>query len=316
MDNILEISNLHVEISGLPVIRGIDLSIKRGKTLALVGESGCGKTMTAMSILQLLTPAAKIKSGKILFENKNLLNLSENEMQKVRGKDISLVFQEPGLALNPVYAIGNQIGEAITLHRPDIKDIRKETIRLLNLVKIPDPENKIRAYPHQLSGGMQQRALIAMAIACNPKLLIADEPTTALDVTVQAQILLLTKELISKLNMSVLIITHDLGIVAEVADFVAVMYAGRIVEYTDVFTLFKNPAHPYTKGLLESIPLIEKKQKKLQAIPGNVPDITHIPKGCTFNPRCAITKEQCKIKTPKPREISTGHWIECDIMDP
>jgi oligopeptide/dipeptide ABC transporter ATP-binding protein len=318
MSDILTIQDLHVDFNvgnnKIPIIRGIDLSIEKGKILSLVGESGCGKTMTAMSILQLLPPIAKIKSGKILFNNQNLLDLTEKEMQKIRGKEISLIFQEPGLALNPVYTIGNQIGEVLKIHRKEITDIKEETIKLLNLVKIPNPENKIRAYPHQLSGGMQQRALIAMAIACNPKLLIADEPTTALDVTVQAQILMLIKELISKLDMSVLLITHDLGIVAETADNVAVMYAGKIIEYTDVHTIFKNPLHPYTKGLLESIPRIEKKQKKLSAIKGNVPDIAHIPNGCSFNPRCNIATEQCKIKTPALREISKSHWVECDII--
>lgn len=314
MNTILEISGLHINIGSAPVIRGIDLSIEQGKILALVGESGCGKTMTALSILKLLPPAAKITSGKILFGGKNLIDFSEQEMQKIRGKEISLIFQEPGMALNPVFTVGNQIGEVIKIHRKEIRDIKKETVKLLNLVKIQEPEQRIRAYPHQLSGGMQQRALTAMAIAGQPKLLIADEPTTALDVTIQAQILMLIKELADKLGMSVLLITHDLGIVAEIADTTAVMYAGKIAEYADVYEIFKNPLHPYTNGLLESIPRIENRKKRLPSIPGTVPDIAQIPKGCAFKPRCGISKQECAVKPPELREISANHWVECDII--
>ena len=235
-NNILEISDLHTnfytEEGTLPAVNGVNLTIEKGQILAVVGESGCGKTMTALSILRLVPPPGKITSGKMIFQGKDLLSLSEKQMQRIRGKEISLIFQEPGLALNPVYTIGNQIAEVIKIHRKEIKDINKEIIRLLKLVKIPAPEHRIRSYPHQLSGGMQQRTLIAMAIACRPKLLIADEPTTALDVTIQAQILTLIKELTQKLQMSVVLITHDLGIVAEIADKVAIMYTGKIVEYT------------------------------------------------------------------------------------
>lgn len=294
---ILQIQDLHthffIDHTELPAVNGISLSIEKGKTLAMVGESGCGKTMTALSILRLVPHPGRIVSGKILFNGRNLLELKEKEIQKIRGREISLIFQEPGLALNPVFTIGNQIAEVIKIHRKEIKDIRKETIRLLELVKIPEPVHRIRAYPHQLSGGMQQRALIAMAIAGLPKLLIADEPTTALDVTIQAQILMLIKELVNKLDMSVLLITHDLGIVAEIADTVAIMYAGRIVEYTDVHEIFKNPLHPYTKGLLESIPRLDKQQKRLSQIQGVIPD---------------------PAKIPELREISTGHWAACDII--
>lgn len=334
---ILQIQDLHthffIDHKELPVVNGISLDIEKGKILALVGESGCGKTMTALSILRLVPLPGRIVSGKILFNIEkagpcgggmrrpglehslvNLLELSERQMQKIRGKEISLIFQEPGLALNPVFTIGNQISEVIKIHRKEIKNIKKETIRLLELVKIPEPEYRIRAYPHELSGGMQQRALIAMAIAGHPKLLIADEPTTALDVTIQAQILMLIKELVKKLDMSVLLITHDLGIVAEIADNVAIMYAGKIVEYANVYEIFKNPLHPYTKGLLESIPKIDKPQKRLPAIPGTVPDISNLPSGCTFHPRCSIVVEQCKMKVPKLREFSRDHWLSCDII--
>ena len=317
-ESILQIQNLHThfytEQGELPAVNGINLTIEKGRILALVGESGCGKTVTALSILRLVPPPGKITSGKILFQGKNLPELQEKEMRKIRGKEISLIFQEPGLALNPVYTIGNQIGEVIKIHRKEIKDVKGEIINLLKLVKIPAPEHRIRNYPHQLSGGMQQRALIAMAIACQPKLLIADEPTTALDVTIQAQILILIKDLTSKLHMSVLLITHDLGIVAEIADSVAIMYAGRIVEYTDVYTLFNNPLHPYTKGLLESIPKMKVTQKTLPAIPGRVPDLSQLPTGCTFHPRCSLAIETCQTKEPQFRELAPGHWAACDII--
>lgn len=284
---ILQIQDLHTHFPKLPVINGITLAIEKGKILALVGESGCGKTMTALSILRLVPHPGRIVSGKIIFNGQNLLELKEKEMQKIRGREIALIFQEPGLALNPVFSIGNQIMEVIKLHRKEIKNAKKETLRLLELVKIPEPEQRIRSYPHELSGGMQQRALITMAIAGLPKLLIADEPTTALDVTIQAQILKLIKELVTRLDMSVLLITHDLGIVAEIADTAAIMYGGRIVEYANVREIFKNPLHLYTKELLESIPRLDKQKKRLSQIQGAPPDPTRI---------------------PDLREISTGHW--------
>ena len=320
MDNnyILQIKDLHTCFTEngkqLPAVNGINLNIQKGKITALVGESGCGKTMTALSILRLVPNPGKIVSGEILLNDKDLLKLSEKEMRKIRGKEISLIFQEPGLALNPVYTIGNQIKEVIKLHRKDIKDVNKETINLLKQVKIPEPEQRIKSYPHELSGGMQQRALIAMAIACRPKLLIADEPTTALDVTIQARILMLIKDLVKELNMSVLLITHDLGIVAEVADSVAIMYAGKIVEYADVYTILKNPLHPYTKGLLESIPKMDSKSKKLTAINGSVPDLSALPSGCTFNPRCSITEKECHFKIPSLKNISNNHYVSCNLV--
>lgn len=315
---ILGIENLHThfftDTGELPAVSGINLSIEKGKILALVGESGCGKTMTALSILRLVPPPGKITDGKILFCGRNLLELSEKNMHKIRGKEISLIFQEPSLALNPVYTIGNQIAEVIKIHRKDIKDVKAEVIRLLDIVHIPEPHQRIQSYPHQLSGGMQQRAVIAMAIACQPKLLIADEPTTALDVTIQAQILLLLKELTKKFDMSVLLITHDLGIVAEAADNAAVMYAGKIVESTDVITLFKNPLHPYTKGLLKSIPKLDIIQDRLPAIQGRVPDLSHLPSGCSFHPRCPEAIAACKEKIPSFRKLSENHWAGCDVL--
>lgn len=317
-NNILEISDLHTnfytEEGTLPAVNGVNLTIEKGQILAVVGESGCGKTMTALSILRLVPPPGKITSGKMIFQGKDLLSLSEKQMQRIRGKEISLIFQEPGLALNPVYTIGNQIAEVIKIHRKEIKDINKEIIRLLKLVKIPAPEHRIRSYPHQLSGGMQQRTLIAMAIACRPKLLIADEPTTALDVTIQAQILTLIKELTQKLQMSVVLITHDLGIVAEIADKVAIMYTGKIVEYTDVNSLFKNPLHPYTKGLLNSIPKLDKIQEELPSIPGRVPDLHQLPSGCTFHPRCNLAIGTCQTKVPQLRKLSPEHLAACDVI--
>lgn len=315
---VLRIEDLHTAFpSGqrtLAAVNGINLTLARGKILALVGESGCGKTLTALSILRLVPPPGRITQGKIIFNNRDLLSLSEKQMQKIRGKEISLIFQEPGLALNPVYTIGNQIGEVIKIHQPEIKNINQETLRLLKQVKIPAPEHRLKSYPHQLSGGMQQRALIAMAIACRPRLLIADEPTTALDVTIQAQILQLLKELTQQLQMSVLLITHDLGIVAEVADAVAIMYAGKIVEYTNVYSLFKHPRHPYTQGLLQSIPRLDVIQEHLPAIPGRVPDLIHLPAGCPFHPRCALAIPLCQKLAPQFREIANQHWLACDVF--
>ena len=315
---ILEIRNLKTAFffgpSQVPVIRGIDLGLERGRITALVGESGCGKTMTALSVLRLVPFPGRIVAGSVYFEGRDLLSLSEKQMQKIRGRDISLIFQEPGLALNPLFSIGNQIGEVLKIHRKDVKNIKAETLRLLDQVHIPDPTNKIRSYPHQLSGGMQQRALIAMAIACRPKLLIADEPTTALDVTIQAQILLLLQKLTHQLDMSVLLITHDLGVVSEIADYVSIMYAGRIVERAHVTDLFKNPLHPYTRGLLESIPRLAEQDKRLSSIPGSVPDLANLPSGCSFHPRCFKAADKCREKEPELREIAKGHWIACCMI--
>ncbi len=296
-------------------VDGVSLEIQRGKTLGLVGESGCGKSVTALSIMRLVpTPPGKIESGSVYFGERDLLRLSEPQMRKVRGNDISMVFQEPMTSLNPVFTIGNQIMEVLRLHQKMSKrQARETTIELLSRVGIPVPEQRISEYPHQMSGGMKQRVMIAMALACNPELLIADEPTTALDVTIQAQLLDLLKELQAQLGMSILLITHNLGVIAETADTVAVMYAGKIVEYTSVEKLFSEPKHPYTVGLFNSLPKIEKKKGKLAVIPGNVPNPLYFPSGCRFHPRCPRVMDVCRKKEPALKEIEDGHKAACHL---
>lgn len=300
----------------VPAVDGIDLEVKRRETLALVGESGCGKSITSFSILKLLPERGKIVDGEILFEGKELLSLSEREMVRIRGNEISMIFQEPMTSLNPVMTIGDQIAESLILHQGmDKKEARGRTVELLKLVGFPRAEEIIDEYPHQLSGGMRQRAMIAMAMACNPKLLIADEPTTALDVTIQAQILDLMRELKEKFDTSILLITHDLGVVAEMADRVVVMYAGRVVEEADVIRLFEQPAHPYTEGLLKSVPSLEEDQERLYSIRGNVPSPEELPKGCKFAPRCEKAWERCRAEEPKLREIAPGHRVRCFLHE-
>ncbi len=295
-------------------VDGVIFSIPFGKTLALVGESGCGKTVTALSVIKLVPyPPGKIVEGKILFEGRDLVTLSEREMQKIRGDRIAMIFQEPMSALNPVFTIGNQIVEAIRLHRDvTVGEAKRLAIELLTRVGIPQPEDRLRSYPHQLSGGMRQRAMIAMALACEPDLLIADEPTTALDVTIQAQILALLNRLKREMGMSILLITHDLGVVAQLADIVAVMYAGRIVESAPVDELFANPLHPYTQGLFEAIPKLgEGKKKRLSVIPGQVPNPIYFPSGCRFHPRCKFCFDKCKDEIPPLENISANHTVAC-----
>ena len=271
----------------VPAVDGIDLEVRRKETLALVGESGCGKSITSFSVLRLLPERGRIVEGEILFDGKDIRLLPEEEMVRIRGNEISMIFQEPMTSLNPVMTIGNQIAESLILHQGlDKKAARLRTVELLKLVGFPRAEEIVDEYPHQLSGGMRQRAMIAMAVACNPKLLIADEPTTALDVTIQAQILELMREVKEKFDTAILLITHDLGVVAEMADRVVVMYAGRVVEEADVIRLFEQPAHPYTEGLLRSVPSLEEEQKRLYSIRGNVPSPDEWPKGCKFAPRC------------------------------
>ena len=298
-------------------IDGIDLDIAPRTTVGLVGESGCGKSITALSILRLVPdPPGKIIGGAIHFEGSNLLDLPHSAMRKVRGKQISMIFQEPMTSLNPVFTIGNQIIEAICLHQKvSKKEARERAVQLLDKVKIPVPAQRIDEYPHQLSGGMKQRAVIAMALACNPKLLIADEPTTALDVTIQAQILDLLHELQNDFGMSVLLITHDLAVVAQVVSYVYVMYAGKIVEHASVEELFANPKHPYTWGLFDSIPKPGAEHQRLKTIPGTVPNPLHPPGGCRFHPRCPNRVEASDKIEPELKEIAPGHWVACHLYD-
>ena len=296
-------------------IDGVTFSIDEGKTLGLVVESGCGKSVTSLSIMRLIaSPPGKIVGGEIFYRGRDLLRLKNEEMRKIRGNEISMIFQEPMTSLNPVFTVGNQIGEAIKLHQGlGKKETRAKTIEMLRLVKIADPESRVDAYPHQLSGGMRQRVMIAMALSCNPSLLIADEPTTALDVTIQAQILELIKELQQKIGgMALLLITHDLGVVAEQADDVAIMYAGKIVEKSSAPAIFARPLHPYTIGLLHSLPgRGGAKKKRLDAIPGMVPSPLNLPSGCRFRDRCPKAAGICAEGEPELLEKETGHWVAC-----
>ncbi|MCX7918289.1 MAG: ABC transporter ATP-binding protein [bacterium] len=300
-------------------VDNVSFSIRKGEVLGLVGESGCGKSVTALSILRLIQyPPGKIVNGKIWFKDQDLMQLPDEEIRRIRGNEIAMIFQEPMTSLNPVFTIGNQIAEVFMLHKKmNRQDAYQEAIRMLELVRIPSPAQRAKDYPHQLSGGMRQRTMIAMALACNPSLLIADEPTTALDVTVQAQILDLMGELKEQFQSSILLITHDLGIIAGFANYVAVMYAGQIVEYTDVETLFYNPLHPYTKGLLVSVPKISKGEpgfSRLKTIEGVVPDPLHYPTGCRFHPRCPIVAERCKQVVPEFEEKRDNHLVRCLLV--
>lgn len=320
MDNyLLDVKNLKTNLylsEGIArVVDNVSFSMRPGETLALVGESGCGKTMTAYSIMRLVpSPPGKIIGGTVIFEGKNLLEMPEKKMRLLRGDRIAMVFQEPLTSLNPVFRIGFQIAEVLQVHRQmNKKDALEKAQQLLLAVGIASPEVRIRDYPHQMSGGMRQRVMIAMALACEPKLIIADEPTTALDVTVQAQIMELFHGLQKSHTMALLLITHDLGIVAETAQNVAVMYAGKIVEYADVGALFRNPLHPYTRGLLESLP--KAGGQRLKPIPGMVPPMLSLPAGCRFNTRCSQALDQCRIQEPDLLPISdgngTGRQVRC-----
>ena len=295
-------------------IDGVSFEIDEGKTIGLVGESGCGKSVTSLSIMRLIpSPPGKIVGGEIFYRGRDLLRLNNEQMRKIRGNEISMIFQEPMTSLNPVFTVGNQIGEAIRLHQGlGKKETRQKTIEMLRLVKIADPESRVDSYPHQLSGGMRQRIMIAMALSCNPSLLIADEPTTALDVTIQAQILELMKELRQKIGMALLLITHDLGVVAEQADHVAIMYAGKIVERSNTRAIFNHPLHPYTVGLLNSLPGVGVlKKKRLDAIPGVVPSPLNLPSGCRFRDRCPRAADLCAQTEPQLVENEAGHTVAC-----
>ncbi len=302
---LLQIEDLAVSFhAGEGVIRavnGVNLSVYPQQTLAVVGESGCGNSITALSTLQLVpTPPGRYDRGRVMFDGQDLLHLSEKQMQKIRGKDIAMIFQEPMTSLNPVYTIGDQILEAVLLHQHVNKAQAIEiAVSALSDVGIADPRRRLDEYPHQMSGGMRQRVMIAMALACKPRLLLADEPTTALDVTIQAQILELLRKLQRQHNMSILLITHDLGVVAENADAVAVMYAGRVVEYGSVHDIFSNPLHPYTRGLFDSMPNLGEAKHRLTTIPGHVPNPAKLPSGCPFHPRCAKTRQLAEAANPK-----------------
>lgn len=292
-------------------VDGVSFCIREGERFGLVGETGCGKSVTALSVMGLLEPPGRIVSGEVLFKGMNLLRLSEEEMQRVRGKDISMIFQDPTSSLNPLMRIGDQIAEV--LDRNGKSADRSKILELLRLVRMPSPERVIESYPFELSGGMRQRAMIAMMLASNPKLLIADEPTTALDVTTQAQILSLLKEMGDKLGLSLWLITHDLGVVAELCDRVCVMYAGKIVECGSVKEIFKEPLHPYTKGLLRSIPSINIKSDRLSGIPGTVPNLMNPPLGCRFHPRCSSVRTSCLSLEPEGVKLSETHTVFCHL---
>ena len=318
---LLEIQNLstvfHTDDGIVKAVTGVSFEVMPGETLGIVGESGCGKSVTAMSVLRLIPiPPGEIPEGKILYRGENLLEFNDTRMRRLRGNEISMIFQEPMTALNPVYTVGDQIMEAIRLHqRVGKAEARKRAIEMLVHVGIPAPGQRVDEYPHQLSGGMRQRVMIAMALSCHPSLLIADEPTTALDVTIQAQILDLLRKLRSEMDMAIMLITHDLGVVAENADRVVVMYAGRVAEYTDVETLFRAPRHPYTIGLLESMPSMDHGKDRLRVIRGAVPPPTAFPSGCPFHPRCPFAVDRCRTELPELEAVGPGHTARCHRLN-
>ncbi len=317
MGRLLDVKDLkvffHILAGTVRAVDGIDFHIDQGETLGVVGESGCGKSVSAMALLQLIPmPPGELVQGRAEFEGLDLFHLETSRIQRVRGNRISMIFQEPMTSLNPVFTIGNQIGEAIQLHQGlSARQAEEKAVEMLDLVGLPDPRRRVKEYPHQLSGGMRQRVMIGMALSCNPALLIADEPTTALDVTVQAQILELMLDLQKKINMSIMMITHNLGVIAEMANRVIVMYCGKIVESAEVRSIFHNPLHPYTRQLLASVPHLGMDQTRLQEIPGVVPNLYNLPSGCDFHPRCAEAAESCKLRRPELNEMEPGHWVAC-----
>ena len=328
-DSLLEIRGLKTHFATddgmVRAVDGVDLTIARGETLGVVGESGCGKTVTAMSVLKLIAmPPGRIVEGRILWRGRDLVPLPPEKMNRIRGKEIAIVFQEPMTSLNPVYTVGEQIAEVVRLHENVARRAALDkTVEMLRLVHIPNPERRLHDYPHQFSGGMRQRVMIAMALSCNPQLLIADEPTTALDVTIQAQILELLQEMKSRFGMAIMLITHAMGVVAETAQRVVVMYAGKVIEEAPVEKLFGRPSHPYTKGLIRSIPRIDKaatRKTRLEAIAGVVPSLLDPPPGCRFAPRCPYAIASCREAVPPLREIEPGHRVACaraeEVMAP
>jgi peptide/nickel transport system ATP-binding protein len=308
--------HFHTDDGWLHAVDGVDIAIERGETVCVVGESGCGKSVTAMTVLKLLPmPPGRIVAGRVMWQGRDLVPLSNDEMRQVRAREIAIVFQEPMTALNPVYTVGEQIAEVLQLHeRLSKRAALARAVEMLELVRIPTPQRRVKDYPHQFSGGMRQRVMIAMALACNPKLLIADEPTTALDVTIQAQILELINELKERLGMAVMLITHAMGVVAETAQRVVVMYAGKVIEEATVNELFAHPRHPYTQGLIRSIPRIDlaaTHKQALEAIPGVVPKLINPAEGCRFAPRCKYAVPACSSATPPLREVAPGHKVAC-----
>lgn len=320
MNNLLEVKDLSTHFftdkGVVKAVDGVSFEIKKGATLGVVGESGCGKSVTAMSILNLIDKPGKIVGGSILFDGKELIGIDDTNLRSIRGNEISMIFQEPMTSLNPVFKIGDQIIEALSLHQKmDKAHAHAKAIEMLSLVGIPRPERVVNDYPHQLSGGMRQRAMIAMALACNPKLLIADEPTTALDVTIQAQILSLMNELKDKTNTAIMLITHNLGVVAQMADHILVMYSGKVVESSPVEELFANPCHPYTIGLLKSIPSLDEDKERLYTIEGVVPSPYNLPEGCYFAPRCDKAMDICHKKRPEAVQITNDHAVSCFLYN-
>lgn len=319
-ENILEIKNLSVNFylykKCVKAVQNLNLTVQKGEIFGLVGETGSGKSVTALSILRLISmPPGKIESGEILFKGSNLLKKNKTEMHRIRGKDISIIFQDPMTTLNPVFTIGDQIKTIIRVHQKVSKnEAVKKAMEVFRMVGLSDPAEILKKYPNELSGGMNQRVMIAMALSCNPSLLIADEPTTALDVTIQMQILHLIKNLRKKIDTSIILITHDLGIVSKMCEKVAVLYAGRIVEIGEVRSVFKNPKHPYTRGLLEAIPKLTISKKKLKAIQGSVPDMSKPFQGCMFSQRCPFVKEICRLENPKQIEFEKGHFVSCHLF--
>ncbi len=316
-NNVLEIRGLNsyffTEKGVAPAVDGLDLDIPKGKIIGLVGESGCGKSMTAKSIMGLLKYPGRVAGGSIRFEDQDLTRLSDKELRKICGNDISMIFQEPMTSLNPVLKVGRQVRETLLVHNPTMSkaEAKQRVVEMFQRVGIPEAEKRYDCYPHELSGGLRQRVMIAMAMVCKPKLLIADEPTTALDVTIEAQILRLMKELRDETGMSVLIITHNMGVVAEICDYVYVMYAGKIMEQAETFELFDHTMHPYTKGLLDSIPRIGQNAERLHTIPGVVPNLLHLSQGCSFSNRCEYATDQCRTEKAQLHPVAPDHQVRC-----